>query len=250
MNQNIKVIFLHHSVGLGILEDGNVREQLKQLVPSLELWDHGYNNEGLRDGQGKNSGQNYAVPEDDTVPLALAKLFAQAVTNPPANTFSKLLGYDVLIFKSCFPVSSISSDSQLAEYQNCYRQIRQIIDQHPDKLFIFFTQPPQTRLATNPEEGRRARQLAEWLKSGEFNKDAQNLKIFDLFNLLAENNPNSPDFNTLRSSYQRRGKRFWRKVWDSHPNQRANQAIGTELVKFLVETVNSFQKTADIAKVK
>ncbi len=237
----VRAIFLHHSVGLNILEDGGVRLMLAKAAPDLALWDHGYNEQGLRDAAGKTTGQNYNIPADDTTPIGYATLFSQEVTSPPQNALSHLLEYDVIIFKSCFPVSSIKSEAQLEEYKICYRKIRQTIDNHPDKLFIYFTPPPQTIAETNLEEARRARVLATWLKSGEFSAKAANLAIFDLYSLLADNNPKSSRYGMLQSEFVRQGLRFWKPTHDSHPNEKANQFVAPKLVAFLAENISKFQ---------
>ncbi|MBI3366881.1 hypothetical protein HY041_04625, partial [Candidatus Roizmanbacteria bacterium] len=38
----IKTLFLHHSTGANLLNEGNVRKLLARLSPEIELWDHGY----------------------------------------------------------------------------------------------------------------------------------------------------------------------------------------------------------------
>ncbi|MCC7209461.1 MAG: hypothetical protein IT323_19280, partial [Anaerolineae bacterium] len=54
---------------------------------------------------------------------------AHTVTQPPANTFSHMLEFDVILFKSCFPTSNIESDEQLEAYRNYHLAIRDVIDQ-------------------------------------------------------------------------------------------------------------------------
>jgi hypothetical protein len=242
MTGSLRLLFLHHSVGLGILEDGQVRQQLRQLAPAWQLFDHGYNNEGLRDQNGVSTGRNFNIPNDDTNPIGYLDLFSQPLTNPPTNAFSQVLEYDVIIFKSCFPVSEIKSEPQLAEYKAQYRQIRQIIGQYPPKFFILFTQPPLTALVTDAAQAKRALALVEWLKSDEFCQPAGNLAVFDLFSLLADTNPQSKTYGTLRPEYRRQGLRFWKPTGDSHPNEKANRAVAKPFVEFIFNSISNYRK--------
>ncbi len=229
-----RIIFLHHSTGQGIIQEGGLRERLAAL--GYEFYDHGYNEEGLTLADGTSTGTNYAIPDDNTNPDGFAVLFAQPVHSPPDNAFSLLLQHDVIAFKSCFPVSSIESNEQLEEYKTYYRSIRNVMDQHRDKLFVVITQPPLVPRATDRETAARARAFANWLKSPEYLGGHPNIVAFDLFQLLAEDSPVSPEANMLRAAYRGSDPE------DSHPNQRANQAIAPQLADFLDKSIKSFGK--------
>ena len=95
----VRIIFMHHSTGAGVMHDGNVREGLTDL--GYQFWDHDYNDEGLSDGDGNNLGYSWDVPGDNTDPDGWYNIFNQPVTSPPSNTLSHMLEYDVIIFKSC-----------------------------------------------------------------------------------------------------------------------------------------------------
>jgi hypothetical protein len=43
--------------------------------------------------------------------------------DPPDTTFSHLMQYDVIAFKSCFSASLIESDQELADYRAYYLSI-------------------------------------------------------------------------------------------------------------------------------
>ncbi len=229
-----KIIFLHHSTGQGIIQEGGLRERLTAL--GYEFYDHGYNDDGLTLADGTSTGTNFAIPDDNTNPDGFAVLFAQPVHSPPDNAFSRLLQYDVIAFKSCFPVSSIESNEQLEEYKTYYRGIRNVMDQHRDKLFVVITQPPLVPRATNREAAARARTFANWLKSPEYLSGHPNIVAFDLFQLLAEDSALSSEANMLRAAYRGSDPE------DSHPNERANQAVAPQLADFLDRAVKSFGK--------
>lgn len=222
--QAIRIIWLHHSCGQNLIDQGGVREGLASL--GYEFYDHGYNDEGLRLANGEYAGYNYDIPGDNTDPDGLAELFGQPLHDPPDNAFSLLMQYDVIAFKSCFPTSNISSDEQLADFQAYYRAIRDRIAQHPDKLFITVTQPPQVPGASEPDEAARARMLANWLKSSDYLAGLSNLETFDFFGYLAG------DDNFLQARYRMDN-------YDAHPNERANQEIGPQFVDFVDRAIRS-----------
>jgi hypothetical protein len=223
--QSVRIIWLHHSCGQNLIEQGDVREGLTAL--GYEFYDHGYNDEGLRLADGSFAGHSYDVPGDNTDPDGLAEVFGQPLHDPPDNTFSHLMQYDVIAFKSCFPVSNIASDEQLAEYQSAYRAIRDRIAQYPDKLFITVTQPPQVPGGSNPGEAARARSLANWLQSQEYLGGLPNLVTFDFFGHLA----GGDDF--LRPEYRM-------DEYDAHPNERANREIGPTFVSFVDQAIRDY----------
>lgn len=227
------IIFLHHSCGLALIDEGNVREGL--TARGYDFYDHGYNDEGLRLPDGTYAGRNFDVPGDNTDPDGYATIFSQSLHDPPDNTFSYLMQYDVIVFKSCFPVSNIADDDQLAAYQSYYRTIRDRIDQHPEKLFIVVTQPPQVPGSSDRQEAARARAWTQWLQSAEFLAGHPNLFVFDFFGYLAG------DDNFLRREYRYDNQ-------DAHPNARANQAIGPLFVDFIDQAIRSYEPGVPIVQ--
>jgi hypothetical protein len=227
------IIFLHHSTGKYLIAQGGVRERFAEA--GYDFWDHGYSwhTEGLTAPDGSLTGYSYNIPNDNTDPDGLAEIFSQQVYQLPLNAFSGLLQHEVIAFKSCFPVSHITSDGQLAKYKSYYLLIRQVMDQHPDKIFIIVTPPPLNPAETNSAAATRARAFATWLKSKEFLDGHTNVFTFDFFDYLAEADPTSPDHNMLRREY-RQGQ-------DSHPNQIANQATGPLFVDFIIDSIQSYR---------
>jgi hypothetical protein len=221
-----RVIFLHHSVGAGLIEQGDVRSRLTDF--GYEFYDHGYNDDGLVLADGTWTGRNFDVPGDNTDPNGFADIFAQPLHDPPDNTFSHLMQYDVILFKSCFPVSDINSDEQLDEYKSYYLSIRDRMDEYPGKIFIIVTQPPQVPAHTDVETAARARAFADWLGSDEYLSDHPNVFTFDFFDLLAD-----PSENTLRADYRADEE-------DAHPNELANLTIGPLFASFIDEAVGGY----------
>lgn len=222
------IIFLHHSTGANLIEQGGVRERLSEL--GYAFYDHGYNGDGLVLADGTWTGENFDVPDDNTNPDGFATVFAQPLNDPPDNTFSYLMQYDAIIFKSCFPVSNIESDEQLDEYKSYYLSIRDRIDEFPDTLFIIVTQPPQIPADTDRDAATRARAFSDWLASDEFLSGHPNVFTFNFFDQLAD-----PSNNMLRKQYRTSED-------DAHPNERANEAVAPVFCDFVDEAIRSYEE--------
>lgn len=220
------IIFLHHSVGESLIEQGDVRHRLTDM--GYEFYDHGYNDDGLVLADGTWTGSNFDVPDDNTDPDGFADIFAQPLHDPPDNTFSYLMQYEVIAFKSCYPTSDIQSDEQLEEYRSYYLSIRDRMDEYPDKIFVVVTPPPQVPANTDAETATRARAFADWLASDEYLGGHPNVFTFDFFDLLAD-----PSANTLRVDYQAEEE-------DAHPNELANETIGPLFADFIDEAVSVY----------
>ncbi len=212
------VIFLHHSCGLALIDEGGVREGL--TARGYDFYDHGYNEEGLRLPDGSHAGRNFDVPGDNTDPDGFAAIFAQPLHDPPDNTFSHLMQYDVIAFKSCFPTSNIADDEQLEVYKAYYLAIRDRMDAYPQKAFVIVTQPPQVPGSSDRQEAARARAWTEWLRSEAFLGGREKVFVFDFFGYLAGED------NFLRREYRYDN-------YDAHPNARANREIGPAFVDFI-----------------
>jgi len=220
------VVLLHHSVGANLIEQGGVRQRFTDL--GYQFFDHGYNDDGLVLADGTPAGSSFDVPDDNTDPDGLAAIFAQELHDPPDNTLSYLMQYDVIAFKSCFPVSNIQSDEQLAGYESHYLSIRDRMDQYPDKVFIVISPPPEISADTDAEAAARARRFADWLASDAYLGGHPNVFTFNLFDLLAD-----PSTNMLRADYQA-------DEYDAHPNEQANQTVGPLFVDFVDQSVKTY----------
>jgi hypothetical protein len=120
--------------------------------------------------------------------------------------------YDVIVFKSCYPVSNIQSDDQLAEYKSYYLSIRQRMDEYPDKIFIVVTPPPEIPAETDAQAAARARDFADWLASGEYRNGHANVFTFDFSTLMAD-----ASTNMLRSRLPERRVRRPPTSWRTRP---------------------------------
>jgi hypothetical protein len=112
------------------------------------------------------------------------------------------LQYEVIAFKSCFPTSHIASDEQLAQYKAYYLAMRDVMDAHPERVFVVMSPPPLNPAATDAGAAARARGFADWLQSDEYLTGRPNVFAFDLFGHLAEEDPALPGHNMLRAAYR------------------------------------------------
>jgi len=221
-----QIIFLHHSVGANLIAQGGVRQRLTAL--DYEFFDHGYNGDGLVLADGTSAGLDFDVPGDNTDPDGFAAIFAQPLHDPPDNTFSHLMEYDVIVFKSCYPVSNIQSDAQLAEYKTYYLSIRSRMDQYPDKIFIVVTPPPEIPADSDAQAAARARDFADWLASSQYRSGHANVFTFDFFDLMAD-----PSTDMLRAGYRT-------SEIDAHPNELANQTAGPLFADFIDQSIRAY----------
>lgn len=232
----MKVLFIHHSVGGNLINQGNLRVELRKLNPNIELWDHGYSlypflflskilgritfRTGLSDKQGKMVGKDYKITLSNNSPKEYAEIFSR---NPNNYTLQSILSYDVIAFKNCFPTTHITSDTQLQKDMEYYRAIRKSLSEYQNKKFIVLTPPPVRREVTTIENARRARMLASWLTSKDFLDDSTNIYVFDFYSLLADQD------GILKQEYTPLIP------IDSHPNKKANKIIAPIFAKFITD---------------
>ena len=229
------VVFLHHSVGENLITQTDLRRQLNDA--GVDFWDHDYNYYGLNDLNGNPTGYHYRIPGDNTDPDGLAKLFSQKVYGLPVNGISGLMQHEVIVFKSCFTGNALYDDAQVDTVKGYYESVHAFIRQHPEKLFILLTTPPLNSAEADPAMAARGRQVADWLLSEDFKRGLPNLFIFDLYGLLAENDPASTEYGTLRVDY-RDGN-------DNHPNLQANRDVAPLLGSFILESIQAYQTAQD-----
>lgn len=242
--KKIKVLFIHHSTGGLLLIFGKVRKLLFQKAPEIELWDHGYNlfplkwfsyiagrftfKTGLSDGKGNMTGKDFNIEISNNSPKEYADILSRNISDP---TLSKILKFDVIIFKNCFPTTKIETVKKLEKFKEYYLKIVKSISQYPN-LFIIFTPPPLRREVTNPVWAENARKLADFLKTEKQIINQKNVIVFDFFDLLSDREGENK--NMLKREY------CLLIPFDSHPNIRANQEVGKIFVDSLVNAVNKY----------
>lgn len=232
-----KILFIHHSTGGNLIKEGNLRDEVKKLDPTVQLWDHNYNLfpifttllannthlKGLSDAQGKVTGRDYNIVLSNNSPKEYADIFSRDPNDP---TLKAILSYDIIAFKNCYPTTRIISDQQLEEDIKYYTIIRDNLKKYPEKQFILLTPPPARRETTKIEDAKRAMKLVTWLNSQDFLQGIPNVHVFDFFGLLAGKD------GMLKKEYQRL------LPWDSHPNKKANLALAPVFAEYMVKLTN------------
>lgn len=233
----MKILFIHHSVGGNLINQGNLRGEIRKLNPNIEFWDHGYDlypvlprlfaifthHTGLSDSKGKVTGMDYNITLSNNSPKEYAEIFSR---NPNNYTLQSILSYDIIALKNCFPTTHITSDKQLHKDMEYYRSIRESLGSYRNKKFILLTPPPVRREVTTVENAKRAKQLANWLISQDFLANTKNIFVFNFFSLLADQD------GMLKREYTPLIP------IDSHPNRKANKTIAPQFAKYISELVN------------
>lgn len=227
------LFFLHHSTGDGFVVQGNMRGYIKKYntknKTTFQFWDHGYNGDGLRNPAGQSTGTSYEIPDDNTDPIGLYRLWAKNDAQARYSRDLILANHQVIAFKSCFPASCVPDTATLNQYKKWYMAIRKLVDKRKDRVFVVMSTPPLHRLSTNPVEAANARAFANWLKSSAFLGTRRNLYCFDLFDVLAAPDDGSDTANMLRYEYEASHS-----DGDSHPNLKANKKVAPLLSQALI----------------
>lgn len=242
------LVFIHHSCGQNWLNDGlhdallakDYIDERNDIYYGTDLPPDSGRPDSLGDTPGDHTDMNHWILWFND--------YLEGVKAHGAAT-----GYNrIIMFKSCFPNSNISSDGTepgdpfsssktLANYKAVYRHpdgpgntytrdgyvyhpLEDIFAAHPEILFIPVTAPPRHYApsdATNDDEAHRARTFNNWLKYdwlASYNAahpDLHNVAVFDWFSVLTypDTHPTHP--NRLRQEYGGESG-------DSHPNYDAN----------------------------
>lgn len=235
-----KVVFLHHSTGGGVYNEGNVAQ-----------WFDTYNSQ---------NSTNYEITEraypDSPYPWEnyaydYWNLWINGACNNDKSGTECLSSiatkYDVIIYKHCFPGAGIGEDEaeksvsssykSLGNYKLQYRALRTLMDSYPNNKFIVWTLAPLHRNATDSASAARAAQFVNWVKTQWLSEDGKshpNIFVFDFWGYVAETNanPSQGKVNCLKYDYE--GSHDGD---DSHPNTQANQNVGPIFGQFIVDCI-------------
>lgn len=236
-----KVIFLHHSTGDNVYNEGNVASLMdsynKANRKSLVITERSYPNDPW-------PWSNY--------PYDYWKLWIGGSCNPSdpdiecMNTLASK--YDMVILKHCFPGADIlpntgkpdvnSDVKTLENYQEQYRALRSLFDSYPRTKFMIWTLTPLHHLDTSPENARRAYEFVKWVNKEWLTEDGKshpNIVIFDFYSLIAE--LNGSQANSVRYCLKYDFEKSHTDS-DSHPNVAANQYVGPIFVKAISNAFN------------
>ncbi len=219
-----RMVFLHHSVGEGILTAGGLRDRLLDMNILVKSATYG-------DDIGQETDINHWTQKfNKHMPDIFAFRSHPNLYNTDGTT------NDVVMFKSCFPNSDIigegtspgdaaSPEKTIANYKATFEHLQDEMKKYPDKLFIYLTAPPLIPELSPPDNAARARAINDWLTAEflpEYKNETglNNFAIYDLFDCLADEN------NYLKTEYRRGIK------GDPHPNALGSQEAAKRFVRF------------------
>ena len=229
-----RMVFLHHSVGRGLLEKGRLRDQLLQrgiLVKGVTFGDE----------LGDETDMNFWLAKFRT---EMPKILSfKAHPNQYRTDSAK---NDIVLFKSCFPNSNIVADGTepgdptvptrtVANYKALFAQLQLEFAKHPHTLFVYLTAPPLVPESTTPENARRARQFNNWMTTefaSAYQKETglNNFAAFDLFGVLADSD------NVLKAEYRQNI------AADSHPNAKGSRAATEAFLRFFDPVLDTYKR--------
>lgn len=230
-----RLLFIHHSTGGNLIHQGNLREKLYTKTHDVEFWDHGYNlypslpkailsiiankltfHTGLSNEQGKMLYKDFQIKLSNNDPADFENIFCKA-----SKTLDKILEFDIIAFKNCFPTTKIETEEKLQRYKQHYINMGQVFANYPEKIFIPFTPLPLRKEVTQQEYAQRAKDFAYWMVNEWVKPD--NVKVFDFFSELADTHGYlKKDYCPLLPI-------------DSHPNKLANINCASAFVDFLLK---------------
>ena len=238
MPTNAKVIFLHHSTGAVIWNGG------------VAGWFAGYNTA---------HGTGYVVTQ---------QLFPLANTYPYANypydywniwvnhagaapylgesTLEMLTSqYNVIVFKHCFPVSSIGPDTgnpditsanqTIENYKLQYAALKTKLRSFPSNRFIVWTGAAALAANTTPVMAARAKEFFDWVRNV-WDEPGDNIYVWDFFKLETDGGMYLTPEHALAAN-------------DSHPNDAFAAEVAPLFCQCLVDVIQGKGDLADTAQV-
>jgi hypothetical protein len=269
----VKLIFIHHSCGTNWLKDssGGLGVALRDSNYYVSDTNYGWGPDGIGDSTDIGHWWTWFVgPARDTYTSALYDESGQ-------NTSYSRLPQDpggeneIIMFKSCYPNSSISGTPDDAPTvgdnplrgENCgspyltvantkgiYNDLLPYFASRQDKLFVVITAPPLVDNRTTPARAVNARALNNWLVNDWLNDyPHDNVAVFDFYNALTSNGGNAQtnDLGAATGNHHRWWNGAVQHVQsldsdtaaygsssnDSHPSAAGNQKASAEFVPLL-----------------
>ncbi|AKB75392.1 hypothetical protein MSLAZ_2131 [Methanosarcina lacustris Z-7289] len=185
MSSSAKVIYLHHSTG-GVIWDGGVDTTIANYNTN-----HGTNYSITQTEFPKSSPYGWNNYPYDYWNIWVNNAGTSAYMEEP--TLEMLTQtYDVIVWKHCFPVSSIAADTGSPDitssvkseenYKLQYNALKAKMHEFPNKRFIIWTGSALVESETNAAEAGRARDFANWVKTT-WDEPGDNIYVWDFRDL-------------------------------------------------------------------
>lgn len=241
--QPVDIIFLHHSTGGGVYNQGDVPE-----------WFDAYNTDHGTQYNISERGYPNSPYAWKNYPYDYWYLWVDGHCDPSQPGIECLdslaADYDMIILKHCYPGADIQADSgtpdvtsetkTIGNYKLQYRALRALMDTYPDTMFMFWTLAPRHRLATSADNAARAAEFADWVNNDFLTEDGQphpNIFIYDFYGIVAESDPDPAqgEVNCLKYDFEKDHADD-----DSHPNTLANETAGPIFSQTIVDAIEEF----------
>ena len=247
-SDNVKIIFLHHSTGNGVWR-GSSNKYLYKITKRGDV-------ENLIKKHNKNNKITFTIKEQafpkkepygwKNYPFDYYNIWVKNAGDSPYIEESTLeiltKQYDVIVFKHCYPVSSIKENSDSADinseiktlenYKLQYNAIKEKLHSFPDTKFIIWTGAALVEAHTNEEEGKRSQEFSNWVKN-DWNEKGDNVFVWDFRELETEGGL------YLKSEYATNST-------NSHPNNDFNAKAAKLFVNRLIDVIDNDGKSTSL----
>lgn len=143
--------------------------------------------------------------------------------------------YDVIIFKHCFPVSSILEDTGIPDinlqarrvenYKLQYEAIKDKLHEFPEHIFILWTPAALVKNSTNEEQAIRAQNFYIWILE-EWDEEGDNIFPWDFY-----------DYETEGGLYMK--DEYAKGPDDSHPNSDFAARLAPLFSQFIIDCIEN-----------
>lgn len=241
MDEQIKIIFLHHSTGRNIWNGGLSKFGNKLGFDGDVLkWFNNFN---------KENNTNYIIEEIDfpkkspygwnNYPFDYYNIWVKNSGDSPYKEEPTLeiltKKFDVIIFKHCYPVSHIQPDSSqpdinsevktLANYKLQYEALKLKLLEFPETKFILWTPTALVKNRTNLEEAKRADEFYNWVINN-WDVKGDNIFLWDFRGLQTEGDLYFKDEFAVSTN-------------DSHPNSKFSERMAPYFCSRIVDVIEN-----------
>lgn len=242
MENQYKIIFLHHSTG-DVINNGEIRS-----IPFLNKFikQESYVSKWLKEYNSTNE-TNYVIDEQyfpkreiygwNNYPYDYYNIWVKNAGEQPYMSEPTLeiltKQYNLIIFKHCFPVSNIlpdinqpdinSSEKSIENYKLQYLALKQKMNDFPNTKFLIWTGAALLETHSSIENASRAKAFFDWVKN-EWDSPDDNIYIWDFYGLETEGGL------FLKPEYAEGLK-------DSHPNQSFAKRVSPLFCQRIVDVI-------------
>jgi len=236
-NEMTRIVFLHHSTGQSIWY-GNVNRYIRKLTDRSDVRSY------FKEYNRKNN-TNYFITKQwfpggaaykgTNNPYDYYNIWVKNQGDEPflGNPTLEILTkeFDIIVFKHCYPVSSIledigqpdldSDEKRIENYKLHYEALKSKMHEFPENKFIVWT--PAVHVGNNitPEQAQRTNDFYQWVIN-EWDEKGDNIYIWDFY------------------KYETNGGLYMRQEYasganDSHPNKQFAGEVAPKFAKFIID---------------